>query len=280
MQFHSYHSICDENFPVVLTIAGSDSGGGAGIQADLKTFQMRKIFGTTAITAVTAQNTLGVSDIYLVSCENIKAQIQAVAEDFSVQAVKIGMLGNRNITLAVAESLKKYHFPCVVLDPVMIAKGGTKLLRDEAIQTLRHTLLPLVQVITPNLPEAEALTGIQIIDEESLQQAGRELQKIGVPNVIIKGGHLADSQSEFCTDWIFTPTEVFTFQSPRFETKNTHGTGCTFSACLTAELAKGKTLKQAIKIAKDFITAAIQYSFNLGQGHGPTNHWAYQDEEY
>lgn len=260
-----------------LTIAGSDSGGGAGIQADLKTFQMRQVFGTSVVTAVTAQNTLGVFDIHTIPCGTIETQLQAIAQDFQINAFKVGMLGCAEIIECVARQLKQHHFGHFVLDPVMIAKGGAPLLQQNAIEALIQHLLPLADVITPNIPEAETLTGININDQASVQQAAHQLQKMGCQNVIIKGGHYRHSQSEYCQDWIFTPTEHFSLTTPRIDTPHTHGTGCTFSACLTAELAKGRSLTQAIKTAKDFITAAIAHPLNIGQGHGPTNHWAYQE---
>lgn len=264
------------NIPQVLTIAGSDSGGGAGIQADLKTFQMQGVFGTSVITAVTAQNTLGVFDIHAIPLETIRAQLQAVKNDFQIASAKIGMLGTAEIIECVADFLKDRPFGTLVLDPVMIAKGGAPLLQQQAVAALTTHLLPLADVITPNIPEAEALSGIEIHSEASIQQAAQILQKQGAKNVIIKGGHSLNSQSEQCQDWIFLADgSHLMLESPRFNTPHTHGTGCTFSACLTAELAKGEPLKSAVKIAKDFITAAIRNPLNIGHGHGPTNHWAY-----
>ncbi|WP_410686380.1 bifunctional hydroxymethylpyrimidine kinase/phosphomethylpyrimidine kinase [Avibacterium paragallinarum] len=262
-----------------LTIAGSDSGGGAGIQADLKTFQMQKVFGMSVITAVTAQNTLGVTDIHLVPTQSIQAQLQAIVADFSPNAVKIGMLGTAEIITTVATFLKQHSLPNVVIDPVMIAKGGASLLEQSAIQAMREQLLPLAHVLTPNLPEAEALTGLKAEDSASLQRIAETLQKMGAKTVIIKGGHQQNSQSAVCKDVIFTPTYAFELESPRFNTPHTHGTGCTFSACLTAELAKGLSLEQACKTAKAFITSAITHPLHIGQGHGPTNHWAYSQEQ-
>ncbi|MDE8035063.1 bifunctional hydroxymethylpyrimidine kinase/phosphomethylpyrimidine kinase [Actinobacillus equuli subsp. equuli] len=266
-----------ENIAQALTIAGSDSGGGAGIQADLKTFQMRGVFGTSVLTAITAQNTLGVFDIHSVPLSTIESQIKAIAEDFQISAFKIGMLGTAKAIECVANALCQYNFGKLVLDPVMIAKGGTPLLQQDAISALQTYLLPLADVITPNLPEAEALTGIKIIDDSTAYQAAKKLQDLGVNTVVIKGGHLADSQSTHCRDWIFTPTTHFILECPRFPTRHTHGTGCTFSACVTAELAKGQAVETAIKIAKDYISAAISHPLNIGYGYGPTNHWAYQD---
>ncbi len=266
-----------EKIAQALTIAGSDSGGGAGIQADLKTFQMRGVFGTSVLTAITAQNTLGVFDIHSVPLSTIESQLKAIAEDFQISAFKIGMLGTAEVIECVANALRRYNFGKLVLDPVMIAKGGAPLLQQDAISALKTHLLPLAAVITPNLPEAEALTGVKIIDDLTAYEAATKLQDLGVNTVVIKGGHLADSQSTHCRDWVFTPTEHFTLECPRFPTRHTHGTGCTFSACITAELAKGQAVENAIKIAKAYISAAISHPLNIGQGHGPTNHWAYQD---
>ena len=264
------------NIPQTLTIAGSDSGGGAGIQADLKTFQMQGVFGTSVITAVTAQNTLGVFDIHPIPLNTIQAQLEAVKNDFQIASAKIGMLGTADIIECVADFLSHRPFDTLVLDPVMIAKGGAPLLQQQAVSALSKYLLPLADVITPNIPEAEALTGFKISDTASIQQAALDLQKQGAKNVIIKGGHSLNSQSQQCQDWIFLQNgEHFVLESVRFDTPHTHGTGCTFSACLTAELAKGAPLKSAVKTAKDFITAAISHPLNIGHGHGPTNHWAY-----
>ncbi|MDC2824870.1 bifunctional hydroxymethylpyrimidine kinase/phosphomethylpyrimidine kinase [Rodentibacter pneumotropicus] len=269
------------NVPQVLTIAGSDSGGGAGIQADLKTFQMQRVFGTSVVTAVTAQNTQGVLDIHTIPLKMIRSQLQAIKDDFNIASAKIGMLGTTEIIECVAECLKVRPFGNVVLDPVMFAKGGAALLQPQAVSALIDHLLPLADVITPNLPETEALTGVAIYDEISIQKAAKSLQKQGVSNVIIKGGHSLNSQSEQCQDWVFLADgRDFVLERPRFHTPHTHGTGCTFSACLTAELAKGETLQSAVEIAKDFITAAISHPLNIGHGHGPTNHWAYRDFMY
>lgn len=261
-----------------LTIAGSDSGGGAGIAADLKTFQMRGVFSTVAITAITAQNTLGVYDIVPTPLDNIRAQIKAVADDFELNAVKIGMLGTAEIIECVADCLVRHNLPQIVLDPVMIAKGGHPLLQPNAVQALKQHLLPLAKVLTPNLPEAEALTGIQIQDQASIEKAARLLQEWGAQTVVIKGGHSVDSKSAVCCDAVFTPEHSFYLETARIQTPHTHGTGCTFSACIAAELAKGQGVEQAIRTAKKFISAAIQYSLNIGHGHGPTNHWAYQGD--
>jgi len=262
-------------FPQALTIAGSDSGGGAGIQADLKTFQQRHVFGMSAVTAVTAQNTLGVFDISPIPTATISAQIKAIAEDFHVQSFKMGMLGNADIIRCVAHSLQDHHFGLCVLDPVMIAKGGAPLLQPDAVSSLIEYILPLADVITPNIPEAECLTGVRIDNAMDAQKAADKLLDQGAKAVVIKGGHGAGN---ICTDYVFLPEENFTLDAPRFNTPQTHGTGCTFSACICAELAKGENIAQAIRTAKAYITAAITHPLNIGHGHGPTNHWAFTDE--
>ncbi|WP_249962709.1 bifunctional hydroxymethylpyrimidine kinase/phosphomethylpyrimidine kinase [Histophilus somni] len=262
---------------IALTIAGSDNSGGAGIQADLKTFQMQKVFGMTAITAVTAQNSLGVYDIHPVPPATIRSQLKAIAEDYQVSALKIGMLGNVDIIQCVAEELEKYDFGKIVLDPVMYAKGGAALLEPAAVSTLRSLLLPKTDVITPNLPEVAALTDIHVVDDHTARLAAEKLLVMGVKNVVIKGGHSQNSQSEICRDWLFTQHSSLKLDSPRFDTPHTHGTGCTFSACIVAELAKGESVQSAVRTAKDFISASISHPLNIGHGHGhgPTNHWAY-----
>jgi hydroxymethylpyrimidine/phosphomethylpyrimidine kinase len=257
-----------------LSIAGSDSGGGAGIQADLKTFQERDVFGTTAITAITAQNTTGVFDIHAIPLETVQSQIKAIADDFTIKAFKVGMLGSIDLIRCVATNIKKYDFGFFVLDPVMVTKGGIPLLEQSSIQAIKDELIPLCDVITPNLHEAKALTNINIKDKQSAKEAALILQELGAKVVIIKGGD-TNSTSEICEDWVFTENEEFILNSPRFDTTHTHGTGCTFSACITAELAKGNSIKKSITLAKEYISAAISNPLNIGSGHGPTNHWAY-----
>jgi hydroxymethylpyrimidine/phosphomethylpyrimidine kinase len=258
-----------------LTIAGSDSGGGAGIQADLKTFQELEVFGMSALTAVTAQNTLGVHGVYPMTAEAVVKQIQAIGEDMGTDALKTGMLFNVEIILAASEQISYYHWENVVVDPVMIAKGGASLLQMEAISAMKKYLLPLAKVITPNIPEAEVLTGITIRTLEEKREAAKRLSDFGVKNVVIKGGH--DEDESESTDLLFDGKEFYTFTSKRLETKNTHGTGCTFSAAITAELAKGSNVYEAVTKAKDFIQAAIEDDLGIGKGHGPTNHWAYRN---
>lgn len=265
-----------KNIPQVLTIAGSDSGGGAGIQADLKTFQERRVFGMSVITAITAQNTLGVNDVHLIPTAIIAAQLAAIADDFSPKAFKIGMLGNADIIHCVAEGLREHSFGIGVIDPVMIAKGGAPLLEPSAIEALKQVLLPLADVITPNIPEAEFLTGVKIDDQASARQAADQLRAMGVKTVIIKGGH---GNGQASADLIVTEEGEFLLSAPRIQTRHTHGTGCTFSACIAAELAKEQSIEAATRTAKAFITAAITQTLDIGQGHGPTNHWAYADSE-
>lgn len=258
---------------VALTIAGSDSGGGAGIQADLKTFQELGVFGTSALTAVTAQNTHGVVDIQSMEPTIITAQIQAVIEDFTVKAVKTGMLFSDEIIQTVADSLRGTGIP-LVIDPVMIAKGGASLLRDEAVEKLKTVLLPLATVVTPNIPEAEVITGMTIQTEQDIYEAAEHILALGVKAVVIKGGHL--TQAEYAEDLFMSQNgDRFSVRAPWIHTKDTHGTGCTYAAALTAFLANGETLKDAVVSAKCFIHAAIEDGLEIGGGHGPTNHWAY-----
>lgn len=258
--------------PTALTIAGSDSGGGAGIQADLKTFTLCQVFGTSVITAITAQNTQGVFAISQLPSDIITAQLHAIKDDFCVGAVKIGMLGDVATINAVKAFLGEYQgvFGKVILDPVMIAKGGAKLLNDNAITALK-SLLPFADIITPNLPETAALTGMMVKGDGDIASAITALQNLGVKNAIIKGGHRTD---DICRDWVWLDGELYHLDTPRIHENNTHGTGCTFSACLAANLAKGIDTKTAIKNAKDFISQAIKNPIRVGQGINPVNHWA------
>ncbi|MED4226373.1 bifunctional hydroxymethylpyrimidine kinase/phosphomethylpyrimidine kinase [Neobacillus cucumis] len=255
-----------------LTIAGSDSGGGAGIQADIKTFQELEVFGMSVITAVTAQNTLGVHGVYPMTPDAVVKQIQAIGEDIGTDALKTGMLFSSDIIEAVAEQIRKYNWKNLVVDPVMIAKGGASLLLQEAVFAMKTHLLPLAKLITPNIPEAEVLTDMTIISLEEKKEAARKLCALGVEAVVIKGGH--DEDDAASTDLLYDGSEFYTFTNNRIPTKNTHGTGCTFSAALTAELAKGATVYDAVLTAKEFIQAAIEDGIEIGHGHGPTNHGA------
>jgi hydroxymethylpyrimidine/phosphomethylpyrimidine kinase len=261
-----------------LTIAGSDSGGGAGIQADLKTFQELEVFGMTALTAVTAQNTLGVQSVYPMTAEAVVKQIQSIGEDIGADAIKTGMLFNAEIIEAVSQSLKYYQWNNIVVDPVMIAKGGASLLQLEAISAMKRFLLPISKVITPNIPEAEVLTGMSIRTDQQKEEAAKRLWDMGVENVVIKGGHDEDENNS--VDLLFDGKEFCRFTNKRIETKNTHGTGCTFSAVITAELAKNRSVYDAVLKAKEFIQAAIEEGIEIGHGHGPTNHWAFQKEKW
>lgn len=260
--------------PVAMTIAGSDSGGGAGIQADLKTFQELGVFGTSAITAVTAQNTLGVHDVYPMNADGVVAQMKAILDDFDVQACKTGMLFSAEIITAVTVALKEYAPIPLVIDPVMIAKGGHSLLQQQAIEALKEQLMPLATVVTPNVPEAEVLTGMKISTDEDIQQAADMLIRLGAKAVVIKGGHRSDvlDAKDYYMD---TDGQSFTVTTPWIQTKDTHGTGCTFAAALTAFLARGYSLPDSVAEAKQFIQAAIENGLKIGTGHGPTNHWAY-----
>jgi len=256
-----------------LTIAGSDSGGGAGIQADLKTFQELDVFGMSALTAVTAQNTLGVHGVYPLTAEAVIEQINAIGEDMGTDALKTGMLFNAEIIKAVSAKINLYGWKNVVVDPVMIAKGGASLLQTEAISALKEHLLPLAMVITPNIPEAEVITGLSIKSLEQKKEAAIKLVELGAKNVVLKGGH--DEDTDEAIDLLYDGKEFSYFTSKRIQTKNTHGTGCTFSAAITAQLAQGRNIKDAVTIAKEFIQAAIEDDLHIGSGHGPTNHWAY-----
>jgi hydroxymethylpyrimidine/phosphomethylpyrimidine kinase len=254
-----------------LTIAGSDSGGGAGIQADLKTFTVLGVYGMSALTAITAQNTLGVHGIYDLPLEAIEKQIDAVASDIGVDAVKTGMLSSDAIIETVARKIKENNIANLVVDPVMVAKGGARLLQEDAQNALIQHLLPLATVVTPNLPEAEVLTGFSIRTVEDMKEAARKIHSFGAKNVVVKGGHLEGD----ALDILFDGSNFSEFVTTRHETKHTHGTGCTFSAAITAELAKGRSVTDAVATAKEFITCAIRDTLGLGHGHGPTNHWAY-----
>lgn len=257
-----------------LTIAGSDSGGGAGIQADLKTFQELDVYGMSVITAVTAQNTTGVQGVYSVPIEGIIEQLRSIGNDLPPNALKTGMLFNSETIDAVAKFIESYSMKNIVVDPVMIAKGGASLLQTEAVEALKGKLLPLATIVTPNIPEAEVLTGIKIETMNDRKQAAKLLYSMGAKSVMIKGGH--DQESEVMIDLLYDGQQFHTFTSTRVSTKNTHGTGCTFSAAITAQLAKGCSVVQAVEVAKNFIQAAIEEDLLIGSGHGPTNHWAYK----
>ncbi|WP_027417810.1 bifunctional hydroxymethylpyrimidine kinase/phosphomethylpyrimidine kinase [Aneurinibacillus terranovensis] len=256
-----------------LTIAGSDSGGGAGIQADLKTFQELDVYGMSVLTALTAQNTLGVQDVLPIPPEFVAKQIDSVLSDIGVDAIKTGMLFNRPIIETVVEKIKQYEIKNLVVDPVMIAKGGAPLLLEEAIAAVRVHLLPIAEVVTPNIPEAEVLTGLTITNVEQMKEAARILHGWGAQHVVVKGGHGGGAE---VTDILFDGSAFVEFTGTRIETQHTHGTGCTFAAAIAAGLAARKTVREAVEQAKAFITAAISDTLGIGSGHGPTNHWAYK----
>ena len=252
--------------PVTLTIAGSDPSGGAGIQADLKTFHQHGVFGTSVITLLTVQNTQSVSTVEMVATDLVTAQLNAVLDDLPVAAAKTGALGSAEMIAAVAAAAANFQFPLVV-DPVMISKHGMPLMATEAGDTLKSELLPHAFLITPNLDEATALTGTKVDSIQAMKAAAEELATLGPPHVLIKGGHL-DGEA---VDVLFSDGELHQFSSDRLETKNTHGTGCVTSAAITANLANGMNVVQAVGAAKSFITRAIKTNPNLGNGYGPVN---------
>jgi hydroxymethylpyrimidine/phosphomethylpyrimidine kinase len=254
--------------PVALTIAGSDSGGGAGIQADLKTFAAFGVHGTSAITAVTAQNTVTVSAIHEVPTRVIRAQIDAVVEDIGVQAAKTGMLASAEIIEAVAAAIREHGIGNLVVDPVMVAKGGARLLHSDAIASLYRYLLPLAAVVTPNIPEAEMLLGRALVSLEDRRQAARDLVALGPRAVVVKGGHAEETKA---IDVYWDGSDLVELAGRRIPTKNTHGSGCVFSAAITAGLARGREPLEAVRAAKIFIEGAIEHSLELGRGHGPVN---------
>jgi hydroxymethylpyrimidine/phosphomethylpyrimidine kinase len=253
-----------------MTIAGSDSGGGAGIQADLKTFHAHGVFGTSVLTAVTAQNTFTVSQAMDLPTDMIQGQLDAVMDDFDISAAKTGMLSSSDIIHAVAESLKDRRFKTLIVDPVMISKSGFKLLRSEAVSTLREELLPIALVVTPNIHEAELLAGFTIDSKEKMIDAAKKIFDFGCKYVVVKGGHAAFNRA---TDILYDGETVHTFESMYVVTKNVHGTGCTFSAAITARVALGEPVLEAVGHAKDYITETIRLSPDVGHGHGPTHHF-------
>jgi len=252
-----------------LTIAGSDSGAGAGIQADLKTFAALGVYGTSAITAITAQNTVGVSAICVLSPKLVAAQIDAVVSDIGAEAVKTGMLANAGIINMVAKKIREHRLRNVVVDPVMVATSGDLLIQKSAVAALRTRLIPMATVVTPNLPEAEELTGMKLRSPEELEEAARRIVAMGAQSVIIKGGHRRGP----AVDLFYDGKKFRALYAPRIRTKNTHGTGCTFSAAIAANLAQGEKLESAVTLAKQFITGAIRRAFPVGAGHGPVHHF-------
>jgi hydroxymethylpyrimidine/phosphomethylpyrimidine kinase len=254
-----------------LTIAGSDSGGGAGIQADLKTFAALGVYGTSAVTAITAQNTLGVTAWEPVTTELVIAQIEAVADDFAPAAVKTGMLATAAIVEAVAAAIEGLDLPNLVVDPVMVAKGGDRLLREDAVAAVKAHLLKLAEVVTPNVPEAEVLAGGAIASLDDMRGAARRIRSMGPRVVVVKGGHLQTGAD--VVDVVSTPDGEFELRGPRIDTVHTHGTGCTFAAAIAAHLSLGACVEEALREARAYLEGALRAAPGLGRGHGPLNHF-------
>lgn len=253
---------------IALTVAGSDSGGGAGIQADLKTFSAFGVYGASVLTAVTAQNTVSVTDVHDVPVNVIAAQFDAVLSDLPVGAAKTGMLSSTKIIRVVSQKVEQWDIRNLVVDPVMVAKSGDRLLREDAIDVLRYRLLPLALIVTPNLPEAEVLAGMEIHDAADREEAARRIRALGPKWVVIKGGHLEGDP----VDLVWNGQEMHWLTGPRVASTSTHGTGCTFSAAITALLIRGRDVEDACREAKTYLTGAIQHAEGLGHGHGPLNH--------
>lgn len=266
--------------PSVLTIAGSDSSGGAGIQADLKTFAALGVYGTSAITAITAQNTTGVAAVHELPPDIVAAQIEAVVTDIRPDAVKTGMLSNAAIIQAVAAKVKEHALPHLVVDPVMVSRSGARLLREDAVRALRDLLFPLAEVVTPNIPEAEALVGRALANDDDIRRAAREIAAMGPRNVVMKGGH---REGNAATDLLFDGRGFQAFSAPRIDTTSTHGTGCTFASAIAAFLALGHPVPEAAGRAKDYLTDALRHAHPIGHGHGPVHHfwqsWDAQEKE-
>ena len=259
------------SIPRVLIIAGSDSGGGAGIQADLKTVSALGAFGMTAITALTAQNTTGVHGVFEIEPEFVVRQIEACVSDIGCDAVKTGMLAKTPIIEAVVAALSARRLGPLVVDPVMVAKSGASLLKPGAVEALKTKLLPLATVVTPNLHEAERLSGLELKTVEQMKEAARVIRDMGPKNVVVKGGHLVC----LAADVLYDGLEFTEFRSECIDTRNTHGTGCIFASAIAANLARGKTVREGVTAAKDFITDAIRGNLAIGKGRGPANPWAW-----
>lgn len=259
------------SFPVALTIAGSDSGGGAGIQADLRTFAFHRVHGTSALTCVTAQNTLGVTRVDALPIESVMAQIQAVVDDIGVQATKTGMLLNQAMIAAVARQVEALNLTNLVVDPVMVSRTGAQLIDDSAITALQDTLIPKALIVTPNRYEARILSGLQIQSLDEMRIAAQRIHQSGAKAVLVKGGGM-EGKLRGVDIW-FDGSRFETLQTSTVETHNTHGTGCTLSAAIAANLALGKDPFSAVKAAKDYVTTALAHAFDLGQGQGPIGHF-------
>ncbi|MCG3113175.1 MAG: bifunctional hydroxymethylpyrimidine kinase/phosphomethylpyrimidine kinase [Candidatus Manganitrophus sp. SB1] len=254
----------------VLTIAGSDSGGGAGIQADIKAIQANGVFALSVLTSITAQNTKTVVTAFDLPLRVIEAQIRAVFDDFTISAVKTGMLSSKGIVKRVAQLVKEMQVQNLIVDPVMVSKSGYPLLKPEAIAMMKSELFPLAALVTPNIHEAELLTGNKIRTVAEAEEAARKIHLLGGHAVLVKGGHLLEERG---CDLLFDGKEITFFRSDFIESQNTHGTGCTYSAAIAAQIASGKTLKQAVQEAKTYVTEAIRHGLSIGHGHGPTDHF-------
>ena len=254
----------------VLTIAGSDSGGGAGIQADLKTFAALNVFGMSVVTALTAQNSLGVVDIMGATPEIVRLQMKAVFEDFRVDAVKTGMLANPAIVEIVAGEVAFYGVDRLVLDPVMVSQSGSRLIADEAVSVLAEKLIPKALLVTPNVPEAEVLSGLAIRDLSGMKEAARKIASLGCRGVLVKGGHLIEG--DVVRDVLFWDGETTVFEDEKIQTEDTHGTGCTLSSAIAAELAAGRGLLEAVDYGRRYLRLALARSFRPGRSHGPLGH--------
>ena len=274
MNEHSKNQNSFRQYCKVLTIAGSDSGGGAGIQADLKTFSAIGCYGMSVITALTAQNTQGVKGIHAVPPAFAVQQIEAVLSDIGADAIKIGMLYSAELIEAVAQALKKYGARKIVLDPVMVAQSGDKLLKDDAIEAIKTHLMPLADVVTPNIPEASVLCGMQLTQWSDIESAAETLAEYGSRSILIKGGHGEERKS---TDLLFLAGEgrFVSLEADRIETRNNHGTGCTLSSAIAAYMAKGKDIEEAVQKAKTFMNDSIAAgaAYKIGHGHGPVHHF-------
>jgi hydroxymethylpyrimidine/phosphomethylpyrimidine kinase len=252
-----------------LTIAGSDSGAGAGIQADLKTFAALGVYGTSAVTAITAQNTIGVTRVLALDADLVAAQIDAVVDDIGAHALKTGMLANAEIIQMVAKKINEHRLKNLVVDPVMVATSGDLLIEKNAVTALQSHLIPLAATVTPNLPEAEELTGMKLRTPEDIEEAARRIVSSGAKTVIIKGGHRKGP----AVDVFYDGKKFRALNAARIRTKNTHGTGCTFSAAITAYLARSEAIDRAVELAKNYVTEAIRKGFTIGAGHSPVHHF-------
>jgi hydroxymethylpyrimidine/phosphomethylpyrimidine kinase len=253
----------------ILSIAGSDCSGGAGIQADLKTFSAHGLFGMSVIVSVVAENTSRVIDIQDITPDMVKKQIDAVFEDIGADAVKIGMLSGEECMKAVAEKLLEYKAQNIIADPVMYAKNGCPLMDPESVGALIEQIIPIADLLTPNIPEAERIAGIEIENTNDMKEAAVKISRMGSKNVLIKGGHLAGE----ALDILYDGKDFYYFNAERINTKNTHGTGCTYSSAIASNLALGMNMEHAVRKAKEYVTTAIRHSLNIGKGHGPTNHF-------